>query len=46
MNREQMDCVVSGDARAACDGRVGNATPAQAARPSAADDLRQGFGKA
>lgn len=46
MSREQMDCVVGGNARAACDGRVGNATPAQAARPSADELRRQGFGKA
>lgn len=45
MTREQMDSVVSGDAHAACVGRVGNATPAHAARPLA-DELRQGFGKA
>jgi len=42
----RMDWVVSGDARAACVGRVGNATPARGARPSTTDELRQGFGKA
>jgi hypothetical protein len=40
-----MDWVVSGDARSACVGRVGNATPAHSARPSA-DEVFQGFGKA